>query len=235
MLSILKFDTSVRLIAGLSVMVCAIVLLTGWVKGPIALVMKAGVITLIVTLLLLPLYNRKWFHGLYRLIRAEKYVFPVLDGEWCGEIRSNWPLVRKMLAVSRGEQPGPFDPLNEDLGQFDWGPPIEVTATIRSGFLDFKMTMCMVNTSRRSETLIVKLDRTETGAPRLRYIYRQFDEGLNIAPTDRETHLGSAELTLSDDGNTLSGRYWTDRVGEKGLNTAGRLVLRRVETPPEQD
>ncbi|KCZ90217.1 hypothetical protein [Hyphomonas jannaschiana] len=231
MLSVLKFETSVRLIASLSVIVCALVLLTGWVKGPFGLVMKAGVITLIVTLLLLPLYNKKWFHGLYRLIRAEKYVFPVLDGEWRGEIRSNWPLVRKMLAISRGEQSGPFDPLNDDLGQFDWDPPIEVTAIIESGFLDFKMTMCMDGTTRRSETLNAKLDRTETGSPRLRYIYRQFDEGLDIAPTDRESHLGSAELTLSDDGKTLNGRYWTDRVSDKGLNTAGRLVLRRVEAP----
>lgn len=228
MLSVLKFETIARLIAGLSVMVCALVLLTGWADGPLALMMSAGLVSFLVLMLLLPLYVRSWFHRLYRLIRGPTLIYPVLDGQWHGEIESNWSIVKKLLAVSKGEEPGPFDPLNHDLGSVDWGQPVQVTATIVSGFLDFKMTMLMVGTTRRSETLVVKLDRTETKTPRLRYIYRQTDQSLKIAPTDRETHLGSAELTLSDDGNTLSGRYWTDRIGDKGLNTAGRLMLKRA-------
>ncbi|MEO1321918.1 MAG: hypothetical protein AAFV59_02820 [Pseudomonadota bacterium] len=227
MLSVLKFETQVRIIAVLTVLVCALLLLSGLAGGVWGLITSAGLISLLVLGLLLPLYIRSWFHAVYRCLRGPKFVFPLLDGEWHGEIESNWSLVKKMLAVSSGKEQGPFDPLNADPNDLEWDPPVQVVATIVSGFLDFEMTMLMTGTKRHSETLSVSLDRTEKKRPRLRYIFRQTDDSLKIQPTDRDSHLGSAELILSEDGTTLSGRYWTDRVGEKGLNTAGRLVLRR--------
>ena len=229
MLSVLKFETGVRLIVGLSVVVCAVILFTGWVEGPVALLMRLGVITLIVMLLLAPLYNRTWFHFVYRRLGGPSLVYPVLDGEWHGEVRSNWPIVKRMLDISKGEQTGPYDPLTEDPSKTEEDEPIKVTAIIKSGFLDFKMDVRMDGTARWSETLSVKLDRTETGRPRIRYIFRQVDDSLEIVPTDRESHLGAAQLTLNEDGSVLSGRYWTDRVGDKGLNTSGLIEFRSVQ------
>lgn len=231
MLSVLKFETVARVIATISVVICAAFLLTGLATGPLALLMSGGLISFVVMVLFLPLYNKSWFHKLYGFFRGPTLIYPVLDGQWRGEIESNWSIVKKMLAVSRGEESGPFDPLTQDLDRLKWDPPIPITANILSGFLDFKINVVVDGTTRQSETLSVRLDRTETGIPRLRYIFRQFDESLNLLPSDQETHLGAAELTLSSDGKTLKGRYWTDRVGNKGLNTAGRIVLRRVTKP----
>ncbi len=48
--------------------------------------------------------------------------------------------------------------------------------------------------------------------------------------TDSDRHLGAARVTVPLEGRpvVLEGNYWTDRNWNLGLNTAGRIRLRRV-------
>lgn len=63
-------------------------------------------------------------------------------------------------------------------------------------------------------------------APELTYVYEQFDPG-PIAVTDTKNHYGAGHLIYNAKQDQFAGEYWTQRNGDRGLNTAGTLVLRR--------
>lgn len=50
----------------------------------------------------------------------------------------------------------------------------------------------------------------------------------NHAATDEETHLGAADLALTEDYSRAEGTYWTRRSWRTGRNTAGTLDLARL-------
>lgn len=233
MISALNFQTLVRIITGFAVISCALVLVAFGIGSPIALLSKFGLISLIVSFLILPLTVPSWFRKVYRSIRAPQWFFPLLDGEWEGEVQSNWPLVRAMFEASSGSRPA-FDPRTSTLTDEEWGQPIPIRTTIATCALKFSMTMKMSGSKRRSDLLALKLDKDEMGRPRLRYLYKQVDENLVIESTDSSQHLGAAELIYDAESDSLTGEYWTNRSSDKGLSTAGRIVLRRCSVLSER-
>jgi len=56
------------------------------------------------------------------------------------------------------------------------------------------------------------------------------------AITDEESHLGAADVEFEpDDLTRAEGVYWTRRQWRLGLNTAGKLTLRRLsERSPQK-
>jgi len=148
-----------------------------------------------------------------------------LDGEWEGELHSNWPRIRAMMEAARGDRPA-FDALSSDLPDGLPSEPVRLSATITSGLLDFKIVMRMSPT-RRSYTVFVKPAWCKPSAPRLYYLYEQTEVGA-IETSDISEHRGAAYLDYDPDLDTLHGRYWTERFADRGLNTAGRLILRRA-------
>jgi hypothetical protein len=167
---------------------------------------------------------RPVFRWVHKRSFARAWLFPLLDGEWEGEVYSNWPRVHAMLEAAKGAVPR-FDALADDVpAAFDMDP-VKVSATIKSGLLDFEITTRMSST-RRSDTIFVKPVWHKPARPRLYYLYRQQEDG-KIAVTDAHEHDGAAYLDFDADTDTLSGPYWTQRRGDAGLNTAGRIRLWR--------
>ncbi len=167
---------------------------------------------------------RPVFSWVHRLSFASAWLFPMLNGEWEGEVYSNWPRIQRMMLAARGEAP-PFNALSDPLPAQVVAMPVPITAKIESGLLDFKITLTM-SASRRSHTAFVKPERSPTARPRLYYLYRQQEDGA-VEVSDAKQHLGAAYLDFEADTDTLNGAYWTERKGELGLNTAGTIRLWR--------
>lgn len=176
-----------------------------------------GAPTLIIFLLTIrPIF--RWVHG---ASFARVWLFPLLDGEWEGEVHSNWPRIEAMMIAARDDGPR-FNAMSDELPQ---QPPIPISAKIVSGLFDYRIVLRMSDT-RWSYTVFVKPVWCKPDLPRLYYVYRQQEDG-QVVVTDRQQHTGAAYLDFHADAETLAGAYWTERQSELGLNTAGRIRLRR--------
>mgnify|MGYP003627850398 CR=1 FL=1 len=231
MITALDAKLVVRIIAGLALLIGVFFVALSNPSGAWNLLFKVALISGFVSLIVIPLSSPKIFRWLHKWTGAKHWWFPLLDGVWEGQVHSNWSIVRAMMAASKGEREA-FDPVNDTLSNDEWDEPVNVRMTISSTLLTVALKMEMLGTNRRSSSLVVKLDRDEHRAPRLRYLYRQEDSAFIQAFSDSDTHLGAGELVLTEDGQNLIGRYWTARMAERGLNTAGKLSLKRSSQLP---
>jgi hypothetical protein len=164
------------------------------------------------------------FRWVHRVTFARFWLFPLLDGEWEGEVHSNWPRIRAMMEAARGAAPS-FNVLSDRIPEHVEVQPVPIRATIESGLLDIKIKLVMSET-RYSHTVFVKPERLANGKSRLYYVYQQ-QEDAAVDVTDTSRHQGAACLDFDPVTGVLSGIYWTERKSELGLNTAGRIRLQR--------
>ena len=64
-----------------------------------------GVVVAVVNALIFLLTLRPVFLWLYRISKAELWWFPLLDGKWTGEVRSNWHRVKAQMEAAQGPAP----------------------------------------------------------------------------------------------------------------------------------
>lgn len=156
------------------------------------------------------------------------HVFPDLNGEWEMEIHSNWPIVNAMRTVAKDSAQPRFDVLQEGMNL----PALSVTklpTIIEQGWSKINVVVDKNNLTPllRSHTLSVELLKEECGYPkRVAWIFRQ--ENSSTEHTDEQNFLGAALLSVSKDGRILEGQYWNNRQWHKGLNVAGKIIVRRV-------
>jgi hypothetical protein len=168
---------------------------------------------------------RPVFLALYRLTWADRWWFPLLDGRWTGELRSNWPRVQAMMLAAKGGGPR-FDALADELP--GGGEQItQLEATISCSLFGIEMEIDVPNSERTSRTLFVRPQWCRPARPQIAYVYEQVDHG-QVGVTDAARHRGSAVLEYDRARDEWRGEYWTNRQGTKGLNTAGVLIFRRV-------
>lgn len=142
-------------------------------------------------------------------------VFPNINGVWEGETDSNWPLIAKRAGM-------PVDVNGQRM----------VTVEICARLLQVTLKLDARSQYSQSKTVFVKVKKDEEHNDiRLWYIYDNVTK--KPEQTDSERHFGGAYLDLvkGEEGECLDGVYWTNRNWESGLNTAGRIVLRRSKTP----
>jgi hypothetical protein len=184
-----------------------------------------GLVTFIVNGVIALLTVRSIFLWVYKLIRADLWWFPLLDGEWVGELRSNWPRVRTMMLAAKHERER-FDALVDELSP-DETSVTPLNVTIACSLLTIEMTVRIPGTERTSHAHFVRPQWRRPAAPQISYVYEQVDHG-HVAVTDAQRHRGAAVLDYHQATGELRGEYWTNRQGSKGLNTAGVLTLRRA-------
>ena len=146
-------------------------------------------------------------------------LFPNIDGNYAVEISSNWSVIK-----ARNEGREPEVSAEGDVKLFNRVG----TATITARLTRISMELRMDDGYLISETVACSLQRERRARrPALFYVY----ESHVSAPknTDSSSHLGSAWVTVPLDRRPtlLEGNYWTDRNWHLGLNTAGRIRLRR--------
>lgn len=158
-----------------------------------------------------------------------RVIFPDLNGDWKVEVKSNWPIIDKMRNAAKDDQVPRFDPVSEAHPR----PQLQLTefvATIEQRWLstEIKFKPNHKTPLLNSVTLSADLMRKEGSEPkRIALIYKQENAAVP-AHTDENSFLGAALLQVSDDGNSLYGKYWTNRSWDKGLNAAGEIILTRA-------
>lgn len=167
---------------------------------------------------------RPVFRLVHRASFASAWLFPLLDGDWEGEVHSNWPRVRALVDAARGDAPH-FNAFSDPTPNSVDSAPIKIRAKLKSGLFDYQIVIRLSET-RHSYAIFVKPEWRRPTRPRLYYIYRQQEDG-PVAVTDTSQHQGAACLDYDFETETLSGTYWTERQSELGLNTAGRIRLVR--------
>ncbi|WP_298920551.1 hypothetical protein [uncultured Roseobacter sp.] len=150
-------------------------------------------------------------------------VFPDLNGVWVGTTASNWPTIEKMRNAATTESVIDLAELYETAERHD-AIAVEITASLYS----LRLATGLSSMDATSYSITARPWKCQhTPRIHLAYVYEQ--ETKDPSATDEERHMGAADLVYdAHSPNSLEGVYWTRRSWIEGLNTAGRLRLRRV-------
>ncbi|MEO0385805.1 MAG: hypothetical protein AAF234_19895 [Pseudomonadota bacterium] len=195
------------------------------ISSRVTVLLVWGVVALI---LWRPVWSRLWRMPLLGMALS-KAVFPDLAGKWEIEIRSNWPIIDFQRQAAADANHTRFDVLADGTtipslltSTFD----VNIKQEWSGVQIEFEPTTDSV--LENSRTLSVELlPSNETYRKRIAWTYLQKNKQPRL-PTDEQEFFGSALLELSDDANEMSGKYWTNRSWDRGLNAAGLITARRV-------
>lgn len=150
-------------------------------------------------------------------------VFPDLNGVWVGTTASNWPTIEKMRNAATTESVIDLAELYETAERHD-AIAVEITASLYS----LRLATGLSSMDATSYSITARPWKCQhTPRIHLSYVYEQ--ETKDPSATDEERHMGAADLVYdAHSPDSLEGVYWTRRSWIEGLNTAGRLKLRRV-------
>jgi len=150
-------------------------------------------------------------------------VFPDLNGVWVGTTASNWPTIEKMRNAATTENAVDLTELYETAERHD-AIAVEITASLYS----LRLATGLSSMDATSYSITARPWKCQhTPRIHLAYVYEQ--ETKDPSATDEERHMGAADLVYDPHApDELEGIYWTRRSWIEGLNTAGRLRLRRV-------
>lgn len=160
----------------------------------------------------------------WRLVpRLNHWVFPDLNGVWVGATSSNWPTLEKMLETAQARRVVDKEELHNIPERQD-----AIAIEVRSSLFNLSVCAGLSSTGGKAHSTAARIRRSPyTGALQIAYIYDQETPTPEI--TDQDRHVGAAELEFDqDDGKKAEGIYWTRRSWRAGLNTAGRLQLRKI-------
>ena len=139
--------------------------------------------------------------------------FPPIDGEWKALLESNWP------AILQRAQPG-SSPVQL--------APVAAKVTIITRLFYIRINLTSDDRYSMSKTIFVRATRdAEDGSIILHYVYQNSTKVPQA--TDSDCHDGAANVAVERHGDEiwLEGVYWTNRNWHLGLNTAGKITLRR--------
>ncbi|EAQ23584.1 hypothetical protein [Roseovarius sp. 217] len=160
-----------------------------------------------------PLWRKVWA----RIPQLNRWVFPDLNGRWGTEIHSN-------IAAMAAYHP---DFANTDLQTIRTPVPgeFEIVQNWFRLFIRFDSD----DRYSTSNTLVVepRKDR-DTGRFTLTYVFR--NETPAPKPSDEQTHFGAAHVEIAPDFQSMRGWYWTNRNASRGLNTAGKIEAKRMQS-----
>jgi len=143
-----------------------------------------------------------------------EWIFPDVDGEWKGDVESNWHLVENRAASATA-------PISA---------PVPVTVKIIARLFFIRINLQSNDDYSVSRTSFVNISKDpEDGSIRISYLYK--NSTIRPKPTDCPEHDGAAILDFRKTGKKakqLIGTYWTNRAWSKGLNTAGTINLKKV-------
>ena len=159
-------------------------------------------------------------------------VFPDLNGHWEIEINSNWPIIDAMHNAAKSSKSKRFNVLSESTNLPDL-QSLKFQATIEQNWFSTKVSINPSSNSLLQSSSTISVDlipSNETDGKRLAYTYKQANKQTNMhprSPTDEHEFFGSALLLVSEDGQQLTGKYWTNRLWDRGLNAAGLITAKR--------
>lgn len=193
---------------------------------------RRGLVLIAVNGIILALCIPQVFAVFHKLTLAGYWLFPLLDGEWDAEIRSNWPRIRRTYEAARTKS-AKFDAMADPLDRADEAESItRAKVTIRSSLVHIAFKLEPEGSARIGRSRFVRAFWRKPDLPELEYVYEQTDPD-TLARTDTRRHFGAALVCYDPDTDVISGDYWTNRSAEFGLNSAGTIrMTRRPADPP---
>ena len=166
-------------------------------------------------------YYSPW-RCVWRVIPSLNNFMPDLNGVWVGSTQSNWPKIDIMRKLSNCKDSISIDEIELIEEQFD-----AIAMEIKCSFFEIIINSSLSKTESASTSLMSKILKTR-GNFRIYYTYDQTTP--EPKSSDEGSHIGSAYIDYNPTSSPdeLEGMYWTRRSWKQGLNTAGRLVLKRV-------
>ncbi|MBC6443255.1 MAG: hypothetical protein GDA53_09115 [Rhodobacteraceae bacterium] len=170
-------------------------------------------------------YWAPWRYIWRKIPQLNRMVFPDLNGVWVGTTASNWPTIEKMRNAAVSDSAIELAELHETAERHD-AIAVEITASLYS----FRLATGLSSMDATSYSITARPWKCQhTPGIHLAYVYEQ--ETKDPSATDEERHMGAADLVYDPQAHDdLEGVYWTRRSWIDGLNTAGRLRLRRVSS-----
>ena len=177
--------------------------------------LRAASATLSVTTVLLIVISTTSFWRLFWFFikPLNWWVFPDLNGDWEVSLHSNV---------------GEIAQKNPDLKKQNPKSNVSGVITIKQSLLKTVTIFRSNDGYSDSETTFVNLIHTPNSSRfKLAYVYE------NNTPqphsSDEQRHFGAAEVEIRwDDGDLVAeGLYWTNRRWSEGLNTAGKISMKR--------
>jgi hypothetical protein len=163
------------------------------------------------------------WRAIWRMVPAlNEVIFPDLNGTWEGTQESNWSKIDAMrkAACQKGAAAADFV---DDVALLH----LPITLEIKASLFELHVFAILPTTDSTSVSAASRLIRSQDGRYILYYVFTQ-ETGL-ISSTDESVHDGAARLVYYPDQLELSGTYWTKRMWQAGLNTAGRLKMIRID------
>jgi len=184
----------------------------------------ALVIVFLVTYLLGASFYYSGWRVIWRKFPAlNKLLFPDLNGVWLGTTNSNWPVVKQMKDRALSGEKITENELEKIDLQHD-SMEIEIKASLFRIKILGKLSATNGDSYSLTSTMYKKEDAEIVN---LAYIYEQVTP--DPKRMDQDIHLGAASLSWNACApNELSGVYWTRRSWRQGLNTAGRINLKKL-------
>lgn len=149
-------------------------------------------------------------------------LFPDLNGTWEGVQESNWSKVDAMRKAACEKRAMATDYL-EAIHLLQ----LPIILEIKASLFDLHVFAILPTTESTSVSAASRLIRAQDGRYILYYVFTQ-ETGL-ISSTDESVHDGAARLVYYPEQLELKGTYWTKRMWQAGLNTAGRLKVRKID------
>ncbi len=174
------------------------------------------------------LYDPIWRFA-WRKIAWLRNWFPDLNGDWDVEIRSNWSRQHQLLdaAASTTES---FDTRARDPSHLVPLDTVRLKARIKQGW--WKIEMQMWNPAGdtpilNSDTLLIDPFPAD-GLRRagIAYFFKQRNQ--TDEWSDASEFDGAAKVEYDHETGKLSGFFWTTRVWQRAMNTAGTITFTRA-------
>ncbi|WP_282610835.1 hypothetical protein [Pelagibius sp. Alg239-R121] len=152
-----------------------------------------------------------------------EWVFPDLNGVWLGTTESNWSIIDRMRKSTLSGNAA----TQEDLDALALEKSV-IAFEIKAHWFGIKIKSRTKAVNGEAWAADVKPTRNVGGRSfGLSYMYDQ--KTPQPKATDESSNTGAAVLEARvGDTAVLEGEYWTRRSWPQGLNTAGRLKLKRV-------
>lgn len=167
------------------------------------------------------LWNPVWQALWKQFPQLGKWIYPDLNGTWEAHLETNWPVIDALRRAANGETER-LDVSAVDKPSLD--RPIFNVKIYQSWT---KVGISLEGREGESVEIAVMPKRGgENEKHSLAYVFRQ----INPTPisTDASSFIGAAWIQISEDSSSMQGYYWTNREWHRGLNTAGRITLKRT-------
>lgn len=168
----------------------------------------------------------RWFW--YKFPILNQWIYPDLNGLWDVEMQSNWS-IQKQLSLAASGNGNPIDV--EKCPDCDLADllPVSLRAEIKQTW--FKIEIKIWNPSgstpiKRSDVISADPFAADGLKPSgLFYFFKQENRTANLA--DDTEFYGAARVEYDPSDDCLHGLFWTARMWDRGLNTAGQIKYRR--------